>query len=95
MQSQVGHLDGVHSDLKVLEMIRWGMLILVIRGQESQTPSSRDHQAQVHPDQMVLMMARQEAGPQERKLTQELHSLKLKLRGTTRLKYTQIRWFSW
>jgi hypothetical protein len=25
-----------------------------------------DHQARVHPDQMVLMMVRQEAGPHER-----------------------------
>jgi hypothetical protein len=42
-------------------MIRWGKLALVIRGQKSQT-SSRNHQAQVHSDQMVLVMARQEAG---------------------------------
>ncbi len=31
------HLDRVHSDQKILEMIRWGRLVLVIGGQESQT----------------------------------------------------------
>ncbi len=47
-------------------MISQGRLVLVIGGQESQT-SSRDHQAQVHSDQMVLMMATWEAGPCEQR----------------------------
>ncbi len=53
-------------------MIRRERLVLVIEGQESQT-SSRDHQALVHSDQMVLMMARWEAG---------LCELRLKPRAT-------------
>ncbi len=48
-------------------MIRWGRLVLVIGGQKSQT-SSWNHQAQVHTDQMVLVMARQESVSTEAKL---------------------------
>ncbi len=44
---------------------------------------------------MVLEMARHEADPCERSQTQGLHFLKLKPRGTTRLEFTQVRWFSW
>ncbi len=55
------HLDRVHS-----EKIKGGRLVLVIGGQESQT-SSRDQQAQVHSDQMVLVMARRKAIPCERR----------------------------
>jgi hypothetical protein len=29
------HLDAVHSDQKVLEMIMWGRLVFLIKGQES------------------------------------------------------------
>ncbi len=58
------HIDQVHSDHKVPEMIRWVRLVLVIGGLESQTGSG-DQQAQVHSDQIVLMMARWEAGPCE------------------------------
>jgi hypothetical protein len=47
-------------------MIRRGRLVLVNGGQEPQTNLS-DHQAQVHSDQIVLLMARQEAGPCERR----------------------------
>ncbi len=64
-QAKGDHLDQVHSDQKVLDVIRWGRLVLVIGGQESQT-CSRDHQAWVHSDQMVLVMARWEAGPRKR-----------------------------
>jgi hypothetical protein len=59
------HLDGVHLDQKVLEAIKHGRLVLVIRGQESRT-SSRDQQARVHSEQMVLVTARWEAGPSSR-----------------------------
>ncbi len=69
------HLDRVHSDQKVLEMIKRGRLVLVFCGQESQT-SSRDHQAWVHSGQMILLVARRKAGPHKRRLTQGLHSLK-------------------
>jgi hypothetical protein len=31
------HLDRVHSDQNVLKMIKWGRLVLIIGGQESQT----------------------------------------------------------
>jgi hypothetical protein len=62
-QSEGGaHLDQVHSDQKVLEMISQGRLILVIKGQESQQISSRDHQAQVYSGRKGLVMARGEAG---------------------------------
>ncbi len=60
------HLDGVHLDQKVLEVIKHGRLVLVIRGQESRT-SSWDHQARVLSEQMVLVTARWEAGPSERR----------------------------
>jgi hypothetical protein len=40
-QSQGDHLDRVQSDQKVLEIIRRGKLVLVIRGQESQNHSKR------------------------------------------------------
>jgi hypothetical protein len=43
-------------------MIRWGRLVLVIRGQESKNKIKEDYQAQVHSDQMVLVIARWEAG---------------------------------
>jgi hypothetical protein len=62
------HLDQVHSDQKVLEMIRRGRLVLVIRGQESQNLVKEDYQARVHSYQMVLVIARQETGPCERRL---------------------------
>ncbi len=65
---------GDYSDQKVLEMIRGERLVLVNGGQESQT-SSRDHQAQVHSDQMVLVVARREASLCELRLNQGLHSL--------------------
>ncbi len=55
------HLDRVHSDQKVLKIIRQGRLVFVIGSQESQT-SLRDHEAQVNSDQMVLVMARGEVG---------------------------------
>jgi hypothetical protein len=55
------HLDSVQSDQNVLEMIRRGRLVLLIGGQESQLREG--HQARVHSDQMVLVMARHEAGP--------------------------------
>jgi hypothetical protein len=61
-KAKVDHLDRVHSDQKVLEMIRQRRLVLVIGVQESQN-ISKDHQAQVHSDQMVLVIARREAGP--------------------------------
>jgi hypothetical protein len=69
-----GLANQVHSDQKVLKIIRRGRLVLVIGGQESQTSSS-DNQAQVPSDQMVLVIARREAGPCERRPTQGLHSL--------------------
>jgi hypothetical protein len=47
----------------VLEMIRQGRLVLNIEGQESQNYLKEDYQAQVHSDQMVLVIARWEAGP--------------------------------
>jgi hypothetical protein len=47
-QAKGDHLDQVHPDQKVLEVIRWWRLV-----QESQH-YSRDHQARVHSDQMVL-----------------------------------------
>jgi hypothetical protein len=50
----------------VLEMIRQGRLVLVTGGQSFKT-SSRDYQAQVHSDQMVLVIARLEVGPCEQK----------------------------
>ncbi len=74
LKAKGDHLDKVHSDQKVLEMIRHRMLVLVIEGQGSQT-SSRDHQARVHSDQMVLVMARWEAGPCKWRPIQGLHSL--------------------
>jgi hypothetical protein len=69
------HLDQVYSDQKVLQVISGGRLVLVIRGQDSQT-SSRDRQARVHSDK-ALVMARQEAGPHKQRLTKELHSHQL------------------
>jgi hypothetical protein len=69
------HLDRIHSDQNVLEVIRRGRLFLLIGGQGSQT-SLRDHQAQVHSDQMVCVMARQESGPHKRRPTQGLLYLK-------------------
>jgi hypothetical protein len=57
-----GLANRVHSDQKVLEIIRRGRLVLVLGGQESQT-SLRDNQAKVHSDQMVLIIARWEACP--------------------------------
>jgi hypothetical protein len=42
----------------VLKMIRRGMQVLVIGGQESQNYLKKSYQAQVHSDQMVLMIAR-------------------------------------
>jgi hypothetical protein len=57
--------------------------------------SSRDHQDQVQSDQMVLVMARHEADPCERSQTQGLRFFKLKPWGTTRLEFTQVRWFLW
>jgi hypothetical protein len=65
------HLDRVHSDEIVLEIIRWGRLVLVIRGQESQ---SRRVSGLSPLRSMVLMIARQEAGSFEQGLTQGLHS---------------------
>jgi hypothetical protein len=47
----------------VLEMIGRGRLVLVMGGQESQNYLKEDYLAQVHSDQMVLVMTRQEAGP--------------------------------
>ncbi len=44
--------------------------------------SSRDHQAWVHSDQMVLMLAKQEAGPWKQSWTQRLHSRKVKPKAT-------------
>jgi hypothetical protein len=57
-QAEGGHLARVHTDQMVLEVIRWGRLVLVI-GIEAKSlrTSSRDHQARVYSDQMVLMMA--------------------------------------
>jgi hypothetical protein len=43
-------------------MIRQGRLVLVIGGQESQN-LLKDYQARVHSGQMVLVIARREAGP--------------------------------
>jgi hypothetical protein len=45
-------------------MIRRGRLVLGTRGEEFHT-SSRDHQARLHSDQIVLAMTRWEAGPCE------------------------------
>jgi hypothetical protein len=45
-------------------MIRWRRLVLVIRFKSLKT-SSRDYQARVHSDQLVLMIARWEASPCE------------------------------
>jgi hypothetical protein len=58
-------------------MIRRGRLVLVNGGQEFQNIIKEDYQAQVHSDQMVLMIARQEAGPCERRQTPGLHSLRM------------------
>jgi hypothetical protein len=46
------HLDRVHSDQMVFEMIRQGMLVLFIGGQESQSQLKGDGQARVHSDQI-------------------------------------------
>jgi hypothetical protein len=51
------HLDRVHSDQKVLEIIRYGRLVLLIGG-KSLTAKSRDYQARVHSDQMVFRIGR-------------------------------------
>jgi hypothetical protein len=72
-----GHLDQVHSDQMVLEMIRRGRLVLVIGGQESQNSLKEDYQARVHLDQMVLVIARQEYGSCQQRPNQELHSLRM------------------
>jgi hypothetical protein len=37
MKIKADHLDQVHSDQKVLKVIRWGRLVLLIRNQESQS----------------------------------------------------------
>ncbi len=55
------HLDWVHPDQKVLEMIRQGRLVLVIGGQEPQT-KLKEPSGSSSLEQMVLMMARREAG---------------------------------
>jgi hypothetical protein len=52
------------------------------------------HQAQVHLDQMVLVMARQVGWTAGRRWPKELRT-KLSSKGTTRLEFTQIRWFLW
>jgi hypothetical protein len=78
--------DRVHSDQMVLEMIRQGRLVLVMWSEaKSLKTSSRDYQAWVHLDQLVLVMAMREAGPREQRRTHGQHPLKLKPRRTTRL----------
>ncbi len=76
-QSQEGIFDRVHSDQKVLQVIRRGRVVLVIRGQESKA-SSRDNQARVHSDQIVFMMARWEAGPRKQRLNSKATLSQLK-----------------
>jgi hypothetical protein len=60
------HLERVHSDQKVLDVIRHRRLVLLF-GTKILKANSRDHQARVHIDQMVLVMARREADPLERR----------------------------
>jgi hypothetical protein len=60
------HLDRVHSDQKVLEMIRHGGWSLLSEAKSLKT-RSRDYQDCVHSDQMVLVMARLKSGPCERR----------------------------
>jgi hypothetical protein len=72
-------LAGKISALKYFPNCFWDSVVLVIRGQESQNKIKEDYQAQVHLDQMVLVIASWEAGS-------------CKVRLNTRA--TLIRWFS-
>jgi hypothetical protein len=76
LKAKGDHLDRVHPDEMVLEMVRWGRLVLFIGSQESQNLLKGDWQPRVHSDQAVLVLVGREAGPCERRPTQELHSLK-------------------
>jgi hypothetical protein len=62
------HLDRVYSGQKVIEVTRWGGWSFWSEATSLKT-KPRDHQAQVHSDQMGLVMARQEAGPCEWRLS--------------------------
>ncbi len=70
------HLGRVHTDQKVLEMIRQRRLVLFIGDQESQNQLKEDYQARVHSDQQVLVIVRREAGPCLWRPIQGLHSLR-------------------
>ncbi len=60
-------------------MIMQGGRSLLSEAKDLRT-SSRDDQAQVHSDQMFLVMASGEAGPNKRRLTQGLHSKEAQMR---------------
>jgi hypothetical protein len=74
-----GHLDPVHSDQKVLVVIRQWRLILLSKAKSLKT-SPRDHQAQVHLDQMILVIAGGRLVLISRAQSQGLHSLQLRLK---------------
>ncbi len=47
------HLDRVHSDQMVPEMIRWGRMVLVISGKESQNCGGQNSRATFSDDAQI------------------------------------------
>ncbi len=69
-KAKVDHLDQVHSDQMVLEMIRRGRLVLFIVGQESQKNNSK---RTFRPEfTQIRWLVRRKAGPCEWRPTQGL-----------------------